>query len=155
MLLTKGPRNLNTRHLKMVDMKLRGVAVAEIASNLGMSVAQVSIICNSASFQHELSTRQQKVEVITNDKIAEAKADAVLAMDEVQSSIKRGTIEAVKRVVGLISSEDDSLALKASTEILDRGGYPRVQRNDNRSVVVSISSVDAKILQETLLMDSD
>jgi hypothetical protein len=75
------------------------------------------------------------------------------ADDEVTRSIKEHTISAVRRLGLLIQSDDDSVACRASAEVLDRGGYPKTQRSEVKSLSVVVTAADAKRIADTLDME--
>ena len=136
---------LNNRHYRIIELALRGLGNREIAETLGMTTNAICIIMNSASFQHELALRRQQLNAISNQKIVEE-------TDDVAEAIRRATKQAVRRLVSCIDSEDEAIAMRASTEILDRGGHPKVMRNENKTISVNIASKDAAVIKETLSM---
>jgi transcriptional regulator len=135
----------NSRHFQILELVLRGVPDKDIIKTLGVSTSMLSVLKRSASFQHELSRRRAVIEEMSNRQIVDAQSEVSLA-------IKEGTRSAIKRLLGCINSDDESIALRASTEVLDRGGHPRVQRNENKNVSVSLAPEDAKLIAETLNM---
>jgi transcriptional regulator len=138
-------QKLNARHYKILELSLRGLTTGEIAKAVGLTTTAIMILQRSASFQHEIAMRRSQINEISNQRIVEETED-------VSDSIKRATREAVKRLTSCISSDNEAIALRASTEILDRGGFPRTQRNESKSFAINISSKDASIIQETLSM---
>lgn len=147
-------QKLNARHFKILEFCLRGWTNKHIAEHLNMSGEQVSIIVCSPSFQHELVTKRDRLDELTEQSI-------VSADDEVTKAIKAHTLAAVERL-GIVSAgkdEDggyaslDGVAVRASAEILDRGGYPRTQRTETKSLSILISPDDAKRIADTMEME--
>lgn len=141
-------QSLNSRHFKIISLCLRGWTNKQIAEHLAMSTGQVSIIVNSPSFQHELSLRRSKMNDLSDS--AEVKAE-----DEVTAAIRKGSLEAVQRLLAGLKSPDESVAIRSSTEILDRAGYPKTSRIESKNLTVILSAEDAKVISETFELDKD
>ncbi len=137
--------SLNPRHYKILELCLRGWTNKQIAEHLLMSPCQVSIVVNSPSFQHELAIRRSKLDALVDQQLADSTT-------EVTRAIQEGARLAARRLVQAISSPDESIAVKASSDILDRAGFPRSSRIDSRSLNVVISADDAARITETLSM---
>lgn len=86
-----------------------GLADTEIAVATGLTIEQIKTIRSHDAY-HKLQ------EDVTANIIA---AD----QDRIRSVINQHTDTAINRVVSLMESEDDKTALKASQDILDRGGH--------------------------------
>jgi len=139
---------LNPRHYKILEYCLRGWTNKQIADHLGMTQQAVSIVVNSPSFQHELATRRSKLDNMVDESI-------VASSNEVTEAIRSYTLAAVHRL-GLIASNANSRdadAVRASAEILDRGGFPKVHQVESRNLSVVIRPEDAVRIEETLAMD--
>jgi len=78
----------------------------------------------------------------------------VTKADNVAEAIKQGARSAVERVLGSINSDNERVALAASQDILDRAGFPRVSRTENKSVSITISADDAACISESLQLDA-
>ena len=139
-------QQLNNRHYKILEYCLNGLTNKQIAEKLGMGCTQVSIVINSPSFQHELSIRRATVENMRDDSRASA-------IDDVEAMIKEGAKNAIQRILGGIGSADEGIAIKSSIEILDRAGYPKVNRIESRNLNVVISGEDALRIQQTMILD--
>lgn len=141
-------QSLNPRHYTIVELCLRGWTNKQIAEHLSMSQTQVSVVINSPSFQHELAIRRSKLADISNNAINDS-------IDEVTEEIKRGTKDAVRRLIRCIDSPDEGIAVRASAEILDRSGYGKVTKIESKNISINITAEDAKRIADTLLLDSD
>ncbi len=135
--------SLNPRHYKILELCLRGFTNKQIADYLGMSAMQISNVINSPSFQHELAIRRSQLETMSNESIVDS-------LDDVTRFIRDGARQAVQRLVNCVDSPDESIALRASQDVLDRAGYPRVSRVESRSMSVNLSSADAELIRDTL-----
>ena len=141
-------QTLNARHYKIIDFCLRGWTNKQIAAHLGMTSVGVGIIVNSPNFQHELALRRSKLEDVSDSTI-------IHSDDAVTKAIRAGTLDAVKALVKGIDSEDERVQLKAAAEILDRGGFPKTQRVEAKTLSVVLSSKDVDRIQETFQLDED
>jgi len=142
--------SLTPRHLKIVDLAVKGWTEKQIAEFLGMGKQQVSIIFNSPTFKHEFAIRRS----IFEEKMDKEQSDKE---DEVAKLLKEGAIKAARTLVGHIDSADDSISVRSSTEILDRTGYSK--KADKQIEVLGptivINNKDATRIIESIKLDND
>ena len=140
---------LNQRHYRILDLAVLGRTNAEIARELQMSEGQVSIILHSPQFQHEFAIRRESI-------VEHADEQLVDGEDEVTKALREGAVDAAKKLVESVNAADRSLAVRASGDILDRAGYPKVQKREGGGgqQTVIISSSDISRLTESLEMSS-
>ena len=138
---------LTPRHYKILDYCIAGLTAKQIAKELSMTPAHVSIIVNSPSFQHQFALRRSALE----DVQLEHEASHI---DDVKNTLQEGAIAAAQKLVGSISSKNEGIALKSATEILDRTGYPKELKSSGESsgTTVIINNADFKILKTSLQM---
>lgn len=144
-------RKLNPRHLKIQDLALEGLKIKDIAEQLHMHRPHVSMIINSASFQHELSIRRSSVAEQVENNVASLD-------DEVASALKRSAKQAVDKIVDKMAhAEDEKLQVKSAIEILDRSGYPKSTRVEGQQVniAIGISDDSAQLIADTMELDKD
>jgi hypothetical protein len=138
-------QRLNARHYKIVDLLVLGWTNKQIGDHLHMSPSQVSIIINSASTQHQVARRRAKMEQRLD-------TNAVESTQTVDDAIKSHTLKAVARLGLIITDGKEANAVRACSDILDRGGYPRVQKTESRNVTLTIDAGDAALIAETMQM---
>lgn len=138
---------LSQHHYKMLEYCLRGWTNAQIAEAVGMSSPQVSLVLSSPCFQHELAMRRGQLTELSNQEIVAADA-------EVTAEIRRHTLEAAKRLGAIVHDDAAKHAdqIRAAEAILDRGGQPRVQRQESKGTVLMLSAADLQLLQESLAL---
>ncbi len=141
-------QQLNPRHYKILEFVLRGWTNKQIADHLDITQSNVSVVTRSPSFQHEVSMRRASLEDMSNQSI-------VSSDQEVTDAIREGTKSAVDRIIGCIHSTDENVAVRASTEILDRGGFPKVSKIESRSLSVVMNAEDLVKLKEAMALDKD
>ena len=141
-------QQLNPRHYKILEFYLRGWTNKQIADNLNITQCNVSVVTRGQSFQHEVTMRREKLEELSNQSI-------VSSDQEVTDAIREGTKSAVDRILGCIHSEDENVAIRASTEILDRGGFPKVSKIESKSLSVVMNAEDLVKLKEAMALDRD
>lgn len=133
------------RHHQIMDLYIAGKNNKEIVAATGVSYRQVLNIVNTPQFQNAAALRRDRIEDVVEERIIQ-EADAV------QAIIKANTLTAINKLVDLTEqSDNDSVARQAANDILDRGGYPKVQRQEtkNESTLV-IDSEQAKLLEVAL-----
>ncbi len=139
---------LNPRHYKIMELCMLGWTQKAIADHLDMGQVQVSIVVNSPSFQHEYAIRRSDVNEKFNEQI-------VVNLDEVTQKLKEGAIKAATKLVDSMSSTNELIALKASDSILDRSGFPKMQKDIKTITSINISEEDSKRIVDALLLDRD
>ncbi len=141
-------QQLNPRHYKILEFYLRGWTNKQIADNLNITPCNVSVVTRGQSFQHEVAMRREKLNELSNQ--------SIVSSDQVVSdAIREGTQAAVDRILGCIQSTDENVAIRASTEILDRGGFPKVSKIESKSLSVVMNAEDLVKLKEAMAMDRD
>ena len=117
-------QKLLPQHYQILDLHLSGHKAPDISKILGISSRQVYNALNSPRFQNELSIRRAKLEDHVDESIIRAK-------DQVQEVIKQNTLAAINRLVQLTDQDENpSVARQAANDILDRGGYPKISRQE-------------------------
>lgn len=138
---------LNTRHFKILDLVLDGKSNAAIAEELSISPGIVSILKNSPSFQHELAMRKGRREALKD--VADMNP-----VDEALQHLRSKALDAAKRLTEGLLEESRKEKRTSATEILDRIGLGKVQKQDVaiQAAHVVISPEDAAVIKETLRM---
>ena len=75
----------------------------------------------------------------------------IKTQDDVNEEIKKATLAAARRLSALVDDDNPAVARQAANDILDRGGYPKVSRqeNQNESTLV-VDNEQAELLALTL-----
>lgn len=137
---------LNPRHLKMVEMCLRGLTSGQIAEQLGMTLSGVSIVVKSPAFQHQLAVRRSSYDEKVDQDILEGNKEAARLL-------KESTVDAANNMISHMKSTDEKISIRASAEVLDRGGVPKqVEKNNHTNVgaVFVLSPEDSKRIVEAV-----
>jgi hypothetical protein len=114
------------RHYQIMDLCLKGITKKEIVNTLGISYRQLMNICNTPQFMTALALRRDKIE----DGVEE---DILRTQNDVLTEIKNATMQAVNRLIELVDDDNAAVARQAANDILDRGGYPKVSRQENQN----------------------
>lgn len=139
-------KSLSPNHYRILELVLQGFKQRELAAAVSMTEAQIHNVTSSPCFQHELALRRAQRNELIDQR-------AVSADQEVAAEIRRHTMAAAKKLGALVTSATkDADAIRAAEAILDRGGQPRVQRNESKSAVVMLNASDVALLKETLSM---
>ena len=145
-----GIEKLNGRHYKILDLRIEGWKIQQIADHLGMHRNQVSIIVNSPTFEHEFALRRARKEET-------ADAESTSGVDEVKKALQEAALAAANKLVTNLSAPSASVKemSHAAEAILDRTGYPKTQRQEGGSSqqIVVIGAEKLEKLTEALEMD--
>ena len=99
---------LRSRHREIARLKHQGVAPKEIAARLEMSVATLYQIFADPLFKAHV------------DSLEDASDGAVISARKILAD---GAIRAAERIVDMIETPDEKVALSAAKDVLDRSGY--------------------------------
>ena len=148
-------KSLNPRHYKIIELTLRGLTVGQIATELSMTTQAITIVTHSPNFQHEYAMQKTIVDSKKHDDIATEHSD-VAPEEVVNSKLREATLIAVDKLTEAMESDDESLALKATLETLDRGGHPRSVKTENvETLHVSLSNEAAQRIADAITLDVD
>lgn len=140
---------LNARHYKILDLRMAGWKIQQIAGHLGMTRQQVSLVVNSPTFEHEFALQRARKEEIRD-------TEDVRGEDEVKTVLVEGAKKAAEKLVSTIGSDQEKNAIRSAAEILDRTGYAKTQRvegGESQQIVV-IGSDELSRLTKALEMDN-
>ncbi len=146
-------QKLNPRHFKIIELRLRGKTNIEIADELNMHANAVSIIIHSPNFQREYAMQSEL--------LAEKKLDSIAREHEnvqttVEQKLKEATLKAVDTLTKRLDSEDESISMRASESILDRGGHgKRITTENVETLNITLSNKDAKRIADALILDTN
>lgn len=105
------------RHFKILELALAGHAAKAIAESVGMERNSVSMVLRSPLFQAELTKRRRET-VAENAEVARNDRDGILGRARI--TLENAVERAASRQVELLEADNEAVALKASTLILDR-----------------------------------
>ncbi len=145
-------KSLNPRHFKIIELRLRGKTNLQIADELSMTTQAVTIIVRSPNFQREYAMQSEL--------LAEKKLDSIAREHEntattVEQKLKEATLKAVDTLTKRLDSDDESISMRASESILDRGGHGKRTTTENvETLNITLSNKDAKRIADALILDS-
>lgn len=141
-------KRLNARHYHILGLFLNGFSIPQVAKEVNMSSVMIKVIYNSPSFQHQLALRQQRRDEIMDNRSVEQEITA-------KQLLKQSAVDAACRLIEGIDSENDKLAVKCASDILDRTGHERpTSARQSPNVAVVISTPDADLIRESLAMST-
>lgn len=148
-------KSLNPRHYKILELFLRGFTVGQIAAELSMTTQAITIIRTSPNFQHEYAMQKNILDEKKLDNIATEHSN-ITPEDVVNNKLRAATLVAVDKLTEAMESDDESLALKATLETLDRGGHPKSIKTENvETLHVSLSNEAADRIANAIMLDVD
>ncbi len=107
------PKKLQPKHLRIIALKVAGWANVEIAGMLNLSESYVSQIIHHPLLQ---DYKQEMAEEIAKDTLIDAR-----------TVIQSHTMDAALKLAEHMRSDTETISLRASESILDRGGIPKAE----------------------------
>jgi hypothetical protein len=135
-----------------MDYLIAGISNVQISKELSMTPQQVSNVRRSTVFQDQLAQRR----AILTDKIDSQTTQNTVDINEiVNAKLKNEAIAAVEKLCDLRdNSEVDSVARASASDLLDRGGFPKLQKIENSgSSVFVIDKSDLSRIEKALYDD--
>lgn len=144
------------RHFKVLEMRLAGMSVGEVARTLEISNQSVNTIIRSPLFQSEY---QRRLKEMNENMLAHQLEEVVI---QARKILVGSATKAAQVQEDLLDSEDDSIRLRSSEKILDRVLGPVEGKNgingSGRIINVLINAQEAKLLitslQESINVDA-
>ena len=119
--------NIWDRHQEIMRLALTGMKQVDIANELGVSEVMVSYTLNSPVVKRQMSLMR-----------AARDCDAV----DVAKRIQEIAPKAIDTLEGLLEGSNDSIKLRAATDILDRAGHAAVKTIRTQSLAVHLNKDD-------------
>jgi hypothetical protein len=128
------------RHFRILELCLEGLPIKAVAEEVGMTPQGVSLIVKSPLFQEELQRRRGERDG-GNDSLA------ALSIDRARRLMEEKAFDAANTHVKLLESNDERVAQKSASAILDRV----FGKHDDRGVSVVIEAESVQLLQLALM----
>lgn len=147
--------NRKLAELPALPKQLNSYAAILVYTASGLSDDEISVATKFTREQIALLRTQPAYTQLESFIIDAVKQEAVV---EVKSILASGEIKAATRVIELIDSEDDKVALAASKDLLDRGGHKAAEKLDIRADMMNtfrIEVVDKRNAVPTIDMEID
>lgn len=145
-------KKLMPRHLKVIDFILEGLTLGVIAQKVGLSVVQLKNIRNSPTFQYELSLRQSNFNSLHDQTLVTKQ------LESAEDIIQKNQVIAAQTLQDILASadSDNTTKIKVAESFLDRGGHPKVQKQDSisRNIIIALDAGKLELINETLNLDS-
>lgn len=129
-------------HQAMVELALQGLPRNEIAKLMNRTPESVGMVINSPLFQAELARRRGEQTAKTDDVQVLGKAEAGRILEE-------NAANAATRMVDLLGSSDEKIALQSAKDILDRT-YGKGASEQNPASVTVLNVEKMQMLVQTI-----
>lgn len=140
-----GLRTLSALHRKLIRYMLAGMRNDEIASLTGLTSTRVSALRCSPLIKSRMAEIQADIDAAFVS--AEGRLSAVSHAD-VAKRISSEQLRSVDTIVSLREgAASEHVRLRASADLLDRGGHSSIQRSLNVSAVVKADGTVANLLR--------
>lgn len=100
--------NLWEHHKEIARRLLLGERQCDIARNMNITAAWLSVVTTSPAFKKYLDSLRVRTEI---------------GITDIRKEITAGAVDAVKVLRGLLASDNERVQLSAATDLLDRDGY--------------------------------
>ena len=147
--------NRKLAELPALPKQLNSYAAILVYTASGLSDDEISVATKFTREQIALLRAQPAYTQLESFIIDAVKQEAAV---EVKSILASGEIKAATRVIELVDSEDDKVALAASKDLLDRGGHKAAEKIDIRADMLNtfrIEVVDKRNTVPTIDMEID
>ncbi len=147
--------NRKLAELPALPKQLNSYAAILVYTASGLSDDEISVATKFTREQIALLRSQPAYTQLESFIIDAVKQEAAA---EVKSILASGEIKAATRVIKLVDSEDDKVALAASKDLLDRGGHKAAEKIDIRADMLNtfrIEVVDKRNTVPTIDMETD
>lgn len=134
------PMNINTPKIDaIICMDLAGKGTNDIARELGMTAARISIIKGTPLYIQQREIERDKLKNLFQDK----QSDRLVSGDPVENALKDAALDAAKTKIDLMhNGKSEFVKLAASGDILDRAGYKSHQDKTLLSVTITEKMAD-------------
>jgi hypothetical protein len=157
---SQAQRLVSNTHRKLVELpalpkQINSYAAILVYTASGLSDAEISVATKFTIAQITLLRSQPAYAQLEQFIIETVKQEAA---GEVKSILLNGEVKAATKVVELIDSIDDKVALAASKDLLDRGGHKAAEKLDIRADMMNtfrIEVVDKRNAVPTIDMEID
>lgn len=124
------------RHFVMIDLLLQGLSHKDIALRLGCTPQCVSMVHKSPVVQEELARRRKEIDSLSNKSIG-------VSITEAKQVLEEAALKAARTHVNLLASQDEAVAQRSASAILDRTGITSKDKNDtSRAIVIEAETVN-------------
>lgn len=133
------PQEMTPRIEAIICMDLAGKGTGDIARELGMTDARISVIKSSPMYQQQRAVEKSKLHEMYREK----QTDRLTSGDPVEEALKGAALEAARTKIELMANgKSEFVKLAASGDILDRAGYKAHQEKTIVSVTVTDKMAD-------------
>lgn len=129
------PQNMSPRIEAIICMDLAGKGTGDIARELGLTDARVSVIKGSPMYKQQRETAKRELQEMYREK----QTDRLVSGDPVEQALKDAALRAAQTKIELMENgRSEFVKLAASGDILDRAGY----KSHQEKTVVSVTITD-------------
>lgn len=145
--------HITPRAATIMDFVIQGMKSGEIAERLGLSLSYVSTVINAPQFSDALAIRRGNISQQVDDRSIEHLQEAANESRDADRILREHARKAAENMARLADGDNDSIALRANADILDRVGPQKRTGVDATQTIVNIDINAAMLIKETLEMD--
>ena len=146
-------KTLSSRHLRIMDYLIAGWKLVDIAKTMGCTTQNLQDVKRARIFQDELAQRR----AILNSHVDQELAKTVSDQEYVNERLLAGTRAAVDKLIGFVDGSEacsNAIARQSASDILDRGGFPKLTKTENtQNTIFVLDQDDLERMEKTIEMD--
>ena len=136
-----------------MDFILAGWKTVDIATKLNISPQNITDVKKSVIFQDELAMRRSVLDGHVSSQLTTDLSD----QEYVSKQLSEGTRLAVDKLLGFVQPDatcSNGVSRQAASDLLDRGGHPKVTKTDNQqNTIFVLNEQDLTRIKETIELD--
>lgn len=127
------PQYMTNKIDVIMCMDLAGKGTGDIARELGMTDARISIIKHSPMYQERVVAERNKLKEMYREK----QTDRLTSGDPVKELLKGAALAAAHKKIELMEGKSEFVQLAAAGDVLDRAGYKSHEEKTRVTVEVT------------------
>jgi hypothetical protein len=138
------------RHYLILDLILDGnLTLSQMAEEAGVSRRSIQLLRKSPAFQHELAMRRKKRNDMTDE------LGALETVDRARAILEESSETAARKIVKLVGSPDDAIALRSAADLLDRAGVPKQTKveTESKGLKIVLTGKDLERIESTISLE--
>lgn len=146
-------QTLSLRHIRIMDYLIAGWKLTSIAKAMNCTTQNIQDIKRSRIFVDELAQKR----AILDSQVNQSLANTVSDQEYVNEALAKGTRLAVDKLLSFVDEDrtcSDAIARQSASDILDRGGFPKLTKTENSNATIFVlDNDDLDRLKSTIEMD--
>jgi hypothetical protein len=136
-----------------MDYLIAGWKLVDIAGAMKCTTAALQAIKSSPIFQDEIAQRR----AILNDSVTSTLSETISVQEHVNAQLAEGCKLAVDKLLQFVGPDADcsnAIARQSASDLLDRGGFPKLTKTENtQNTIFVLDQDDLARIENTISLD--